>query len=377
MKRGKIALAIAAMICMPMLFGSGGTNVNEQNIKLSPALTISPLANNAKRVVYSPAQIKRAYGFDKINATGQNQKIGIVIAYGSPTIQKDLEAFNVRFGIERANLKIFYPQGKPTIIDEGWAQETSLDVQWAHALAPKAEINLIVAKTASFNDLLGAVDYAAKLGVQVVSMSWGGDEFQGESNWNSYFQRPNTVYIAASGDSGAGTSWPAVSSNVLAVGGTTLNLDGAGNLSGSEIGWSGSGGGISKYEKAPSYQQKLNITTNSRRVMPDVSFLADPNTGVYVNYNSNWYAIGGTSFSAPAWAAFIALVNQNRAVPLSNIQSKLYSIASGNQYLIQFRDIKSGQNGSSSMYYAKNGYDLVTGLGSPITNNLYNILVKP
>ncbi|MDP4146451.1 MAG: S53 family peptidase [Bacillota bacterium] len=370
MKKKVFALAISSILCSSVLFTGQAMISNNDSVKMQPSGRFRQRTQYNQYSGYQPSQIKHAYGVDKLSTTGQNQKIAIVVAYGSPTIQNDLASFNSKFSLTNANLQIYYPQGKPTVNDTGWAQETSLDVEWAHALAPNAAIDLVVAKSSSSNDLLGAVDYASNLGVQVVSMSWGGSEFSGETALDSHFQHSNTVYVAASGDNGAGTTWPAASPNVLAVGGTSLPLDYQGNLIGSETAWSGSGGGISRYEKEPSYQQKLNISSKGYRAIPDVAFNADPNTGVLVDYNSSWYIVGGTSFAAPAWAAFIALVDANRTTPLSNVQNQLYSIASTSQYSSDYRDITIGQNGRLSMDYAKKGYDFVTGLGTPLENNL-------
>lgn len=377
MKKKVLVLVIVSIFCS--LFTFTGRPVNK-NTNLGLAIYDSKFrskTNHTQETAYKPSQIENAYGINKLTATGKNQKIAIVVAYGSPTIEKDLASFDKQFGLGDGNLQIFYAQGIPKNSDSGWAEETSLDVEWAHALAPDATINLVVAKSTSNNDLLGAVDYASNLGVQVVSMSWGIPEFSGELSLDSHFKHAGTVYVAASGDNGAGLVWPAVSPNVLAVGGTTIPLDSKGNVKGTETAWSSSGGGISRFEKEPSYQQTLNIKSNGNRAIPDVAFDADPNTGVAVNYNSAWYTVGGTSFATPAWASFIALIDQNSTTPLVNVQNELYNIAGGAMYSSNLRDITLGQNGRASKDYAKKGYDFVTGLGTPEENNLItNLAVK-
>jgi subtilase family serine protease len=335
-----------------------------------PNARFRPRNTNIRQTSYQPLQIKNAYGISKVTATGKNQKIAIVVAYGSKTITNDLTSFDNKYDSGAANLQTFYPEGTPATSDSGWAEETSLDVEWSHALAPNATIDLVVAKSDSSSDLLAAVDYASNLDVQVVSMSWGTSESSKEVSLDSHFQHPGTVYVAASGDNGAGVEWPAASPNVLAVGGTTLPLDSQGNITKNETAWSSSGGGISRFEAEPSYQQSLNINSNNHRAVPDVAFDADPTTGVMVNYNSTWYIVGGTSFAAPAWSAFIALVDENRTAPLSNVQTPLYSLASGSTYSSDFRDITIGSNGRSQNDSAKKGYDLVTGLGTPLENDL-------
>jgi subtilase family serine protease len=317
---------------------------------------------------YTPSQIRQAYGIDQLTATGKGQTIAIVEAYGSPTIQHDLDIFDGQFGLRSANLTIAYPQGQTKRTDSGWALETSLDVEWVHALAPDANILLVVAKSNSFADLMGAVDYATSHGAHVVSMSWGGSEFSGETGYDKNFSKSGVVFTASSGDSGSGTLYPAASPYVVGVGGTTLTLDSSNNWA-SETAWSGSGGGTSGYESEPSYQSGYGISSSGRDV-PDVSFDADPSTGVAV-YDSagyqgqkGWFQVGGTSFGAPAWAALFALADQGNS-GLTDGHGALYGLATSN-YGTDYHDITSGSNG----YPAGTGYDLVTGLGSPVANNL-------
>jgi subtilase family serine protease len=216
----------------------------------------------------------------------------------------------------------------------------------------------VVAASDSLSNLLSAVDYAVALGATQVSMSWGGSEFSSETYYDYHFNKPGVTFLASSGDSGAGVSWPASSPYVVGVGGTTLSLDFYGNII-SETAWSGSGGGISVYEPRPAYQNGWQGA--SGRGVPDVSYDADPNTGVAVyisNYygHSGWLTVGGTSMGAPQWASVSALINATFGIRLSD--SVLYSF--GGTSL--FRDITSGCNGT---YCATAGYDYVTGLGSP------------
>ncbi len=311
---------------------------------------------------YKPAQIRHAYGFDKITSNGAGQTIAIIDAYGSPSLANDLKVFSTTFGLPQATLAIYYPQGRPAI-NSGWALETSLDVQWAHAIAPGARIVVVVAKTASMSNLLGAVDYAVNtLGAKQVSMSWGSPEFASEALYDSHFNKPGVSFFAASGDSGAGVIWPAASPYVVAVGGTTLHLDALGTPL-NETGWSGSGGGISKYYKQPAWQS--GFSTSADRTIPDVSYDADPSTGfpVYIsgyNHSTGWIQVGGTSAGAPQWAAQQALINASRTISSSGVNAKLYSTATLSY--ADFFDIISGSNGT---YFCGPNYDLVTGLGSP------------
>jgi len=349
-------------------------NVTKTNVTWSAKPLIKVKRSSSTGPVgYTPAQIKNAYGLNNVTATGKGETIAIVDSYGSPTIQNDLTYFSNQFGLAKANLTIAYPTGKPSSSDAGWALETSLDVEWAHAIAPNANILLVVAKSTSTSDLLSAINYATSQGVQVVSNSWGGSEFSGEKSYDSYFNHTGTVYVASSGDDGSGVSWPAVSPNVLSVGGTTLNINSTGTYQ-SESAWDGSGGGTSSFQGIPSYQSSFSNIIGAHRGNPDISWDADPNTGATVydttkyDSQSGWFQIGGTSFGAPSWAALIALFDQSsgKSGTSFNTISSLYNSANS-KYSTDYHDIVSGSNGG---YNAKTGYDLVTGIGSPKVDKL-------
>jgi subtilase family serine protease len=254
--------------------------------------------------------------------------------------------------------------------------------EWAHALAPDANILLVEARSDGSEDLYNAIQYANTQNPQVVSMSWGGPEYDRESSDDAtYFSHSGIVYLAASGDQGdsAGVDYPAASPNVIAVGGTSLPLDANGNLTGPETAWDDSygstGGGISSYETEPGYQTSFGVPYSGGRCVPDVAFDADPGTGVSVYFDGSkfgsspgWWVIGGTSLSVQCWAGIIALDDQNS--PLTNASQALYQLAGSNSNYNSygaFRDITSGGNGT---YNAGVGYDLCTGLGSPLANIL-------
>jgi hypothetical protein len=362
------------------------------NAVAAPLLTIvpsaasgqpSPSVTNGSPIGHTPAQIAQAYGFNQvafdngaIKGNGAGQTIAIVDAYYDPNIASDLQKFDAQFGLTAPpSFSQFVAQGATT--NSGWALETALDVEWAHAMAPGANIDLIEANNNSLGSLLSAVNYARNLSnVSVVSMSWGGSEFAAETQYDSLFTTPaghiGITFVASSGDAGAGTTWPSVSPNVLAVGGTSLSASSTGSYLG-ETAWSGSGGGVSSFESAPSYQ--TSIRTSGRRTTPDVSYNADPNSGFAV-YDSipyagqnGWFEVGGTSAGAPQWAALIAIADQGRALhsqgTLSNAQSTLYALPSSD-----FHDITAGSNG----FAATAGYDPVTGRGSPVVNSIVQAL---
>jgi subtilase family serine protease len=333
---------------------------------------------------YSPAQIRHAYGIDQLASNGTGQTIAIVDAYDDPNIVSDLNKFSTQFGLPTTTSGAFtftkaFAQGSASG-NAGWGQEISLDVEWAHAVAPNANILLVETASNSFGNLFGGVDYAVNHGAHVVSMSWGANDFSGESTYDSHFNVAGVTFLASAGDSGGVVNYPAASPFVVSVGGTHLPLDSSGNLTGAETAWTGGGGGASRYEAEPGFQTGFGISLGGRGT-PDVSYNADPYTGVavYDSYayagQSGWLVFGGTSAGAPQWAGLIALANQSRTTPLasSNLTtSPVYTAATGAVYATNYRDITSGSNG----YPAGPGYDLATGLGSPLAKNLVPYLAS-
>lgn len=362
------AAAAAADTASPMMVGAHRT--------AAPG-SVKPLDwNGSPNPPFTPAQIRHAYGFDLVANQGAGQTIYIVDAYNDPNISSDLATFDAKFGLAAPPSFTVHKMSSNIRNNTGWGLEESLDVQWAHAIAPQANIVLVEATTNSNTNLYAAVDWATNNGAHVVSMSWGGGDSSGESSLDSHFNHTGVSYVASSGDSGGVVEYPSASPYVLSVGGTHLVLDSSGNYS-SESAWSSGGGGASHYESEPGYQTAYGISLSGRGT-PDVSYDADPNTGVYVYdsyYNPpGWYEVGGTSAAAPQWAAMIALANQSRTTPLStnNLASRTeYNGATGALYGVNYHDITSGSNG----YSAGPGYDLATGLGTPKASSLVGWLI--
>ncbi|MDH2442778.1 S53 family peptidase [Amnibacterium sp. CER49] len=312
----------------------------------------------------APATIKSVYGFPTSSTAGSGQTIAIVNAYDDPTAEADLQTFSTQFGLpgctsasgcftklNQSGKATTYPASDPT-----WALETSLDLQWAHAVAPAAKLVLVEATSSSLGNLTTAVRTAAtKAGF--VSNSWGAPETSTESSLDTAFQGRGISYFVAAGDSGLPAQYPSASPYVVSVGGTTLHFDTTGAFS-SETGWSSSGGGCSLYESAPAAQsafaQYAAVGCAGKRATPDVSLDADPASGVAV-YDSTpysgttgWFTVGGTSAATPMWAARSAIAG-TQVTPATVYGSSL-----------TFRDITSGNNGAA----AGAGYDLNTGRGS-------------
>jgi hypothetical protein len=365
-------------------------------------------------IAYSPATVRKAYGFDLVRfggllGDGSGQTVAIVDCYDNPRFvssgspgftNSDLARFDAQFGLPHppSFLKLDarggtnYPAAAPRPTDgsSSWASETAMDVEWVHALAPKANIVLVEADDSSLEAFMQAVNFARHVpNVTVVSMSYatvstGEPSPAEEAYYDSIFTTPaghkNVTFVAATGDYGSSApGYPALSPNVLAVGGTTLTTYSSGDFY-SETAWNdgggiSSGGGVSRYEPRPFYQ--AGVVSGSHRAIPDVAFDA---VGVavydsYVNgYATPWDYGGGTSLSAPCWAALLAVVNQGRAQQgqpsldgRTMTLPRLYSVSAGD-----FRDVTSGGNGS---YSAGVGYDLATGRGTPIVNKLVPDLI--
>jgi subtilase family serine protease len=342
----------------------------------------------------SPAAVQSVYnlsGLSPSSGAGAGQIIAIVDAFHDPNALADLNVFNAKYGYPALStctslaqsgscFKQVSPSGRTPRTNSGWALEESLDIEWAHAQAPAAKIVLVEATTNSNSNLYSAVSYANSLGATEVSMSWGGGESSSETTNDSFFKHAATLYTVSAGDSGHGAESPASSPNVVSVGGTTLNGCVGTSCAGftSETTWSGSGGGSSAYEKIPSYQTSyagnvfgaatINALTGGFRGIPDVSFVGNPNTGVSVydssaySGQSGWFTLGGTSVGAPNLAGILAA---GAAAGKTALQGDAAIYSGG--YSTNLRDVTSGTNGSCGTdCTAGAGYDLVTGLGSPI-----------
>jgi subtilase family serine protease len=383
---------------------------------------------------YSPQEIREVYGVSGLidsGYTGKGETIVIIDSFGSPTIRHDLHVFDAGYGLpDPPSFKILAPLGTvpfnpsdPTQV--GWAFETTLDVDWSHAMAPGANIILMtspVAETEGVQGLpqfLSLEQYAVKhhLG-QIISQSWGATENTlftpaGKklmNSFNSFYQQATKAgwtFFASAGDTGStnyelnGTTlypfpvvgFPASSPYVTSVGGTSLyatthavyvqetvwnNQTGAG------------GGGISQYFSEPSYQ-KANLPSsvqtqlNGYRGMPDISWNADPFTSilVYVSFFSvssqnGFYFIGGTSEGSPQWAGMTADADQWAGHSLGFLNPELYMIGNSSKYAQSFHDITVGTNSFAGVpgYDATPGWDLATGWGTPKAVSLFKQIIK-
>jgi len=384
-----LSIMLIASVTVPIVAQQSDTGTH---IFTTPIKIMEPRGDSTTPSGYTPFQMKAAYNVNAIPNQGQGMTIGIVDACDYPSAEADLGVFSTQFNLPACTTG----NGCFTKISQAglcsghsgnWALEQALDIQWAHAIAPAAKIVLVQSSQPS-DTLFTAVDQAVAAGSNVVSMSWGyGGGFSGEQAYDFHFQVPGVTFFSSTGDSGCLGNYPAESPYVVAVGGTTLVLLTAAppasplsNIYGSEIAWSGSGGGISLYEAEPTWQQ--GVQTTGFRTIPDVALDAAPSTGVpiYDSYDGyQWVKIGGTSLSSPVWAAFMAIENSLRVAhggsPIQQFLPDLYqTIYPSGSYHLDFHDVTSGSSGGVCV--ARTGYDYVTGVGTPIGAHLANDLVS-
>jgi subtilase family serine protease len=397
-----------------------------------------PMNGSQGLACYSPAQIQTAYGYAGLLAQvidGTGRTIVIIDAYSNPYVAGDLAIQDAEFGLPSADfstLTLGKKNAPPkfNINDPnqvGWAEEITLDVLWAHAMAPGAKIVLAEAKSNNDADILAMTQYVIDNNIgDVISQSFGEAETCVDpsilATENALFAKAaaqgQTVF-ASSGDSGAsqfncdGTgailaaSSPASDPNVTGVGGTTLT---AGTLTGAwggETAWTESllgcnppavafpadvncsGGGYSTVYSRPAWQQSLapqqGPSQATGRGVPDVAYNAGVNGGVlthcgvcnltigYQPTDPVFFLFGGTSAGSPQWAALAADADQLGGHRMGSINDDLYRLSAGGQYTVNFHDVTQGTNDVAEIgtgYDATPGWDAVTGLGTPNAANL-------
>ncbi len=312
--------------------------------------------------------VKAAKGCDPngatVNPVGGAKMIAIVDAYDDPNAAADLSTFSTQFGLPAANFQVVFASGVRPPFNAGWEIEESLDVQWAHAMAPEAKIVLVEAASNSYADLLAAEDVASAMvnaaGGGEVSNSWGGAEFASQTAYDSHFVKAGVVFFASSGDS-PGTIWPGTSPNVVSAGGTTVSRNAATGLFVSESPWDEAGGGVSKYEARPSFQSNISSIVGNARGVPDLAFDSNPITGVWVlaSNQGGWFVVGGTSVASPSLAGIINSTGSFAASSNAELTTLYGNLGVG----ADLRDITSGFCGPYAGYFGAKGWDFCTGVG--------------
>jgi subtilase family serine protease len=367
---------------------------------------------------YGPAQIRAAYGVDKVNANGAGRTIVIVDAFQSPTIQHDLDVFDQLFELPGTTVNIIAPDGltpfdQTSANQTGWAGEITLDVEWAHAIAPAATIKLVLAKSNDDADILSATQFAVdhNLG-DVISQSFGEAEqcvapaiARAQHAMFAKATLKGITLLASSGDQGAAqpscdgktfikaASSPATDPFVTAVGGTLLDADGLTGAYHSETTWNepqievATGGGFSVDFPTPIFQRNLHLPS---RGVPDVAYNAGVFTGVLAVWSTSGlgqnlvFRFGGTSAGSPQWAGLVALAAQLRHARVGYLNPQVYLLSQSKPiYAALFHDITTGDNTFHGAAFgdpeiqgfpATTGWDPATGLGTPKANTLVPVL---
>jgi subtilase family serine protease len=409
--------------------------------KSSPLATFGcqsrPMDGSQGPRCYQAAQIQNAYNVTPLldrGINGRGRTIVIIDAYGSPTIASDLQSFDAVMGLPDPSFSVIRPAGSPPPFDIndpnqlGWSIETTLDVEWAHAIAPGAKIVLAEAASNNDSDILDTTEAVVDNNVgDVISQSFGEAERCMDptllAEQHALFAqavRKGITLFASSGDSGASqpacdpsstaalfaASTPASDPNVTGVGGTTLTADPSTGAYQSETTWTEpfgcnppavaesdvncSGGGFSAVYARPGYQSAMQ--KNRARGVPDVAYNAGVSGGVLIYSatlnvaeglppnSATFFIIGGTSAGSPQWAGLAADADQLGGHRMGNINQALYSIAqSKKHYANAFHDITVGNNDVAEIgggFNAKKGWDAVTGLGSPNAAHLLPLLAQ-
>lgn len=317
---------------------------------------------------FTPCDLRSAYNLGSSTA-GTGQTVAIVDAYNDPNAESDLAAYRSTYGLPACTtangcFKKVNQSGGTTFPtgNASWSEEISLDLDMVSAICPNCHITLVEGSSAAIANLAVAEDTAAALGANAISNSYGASEFSSETAYDGYYNHPGIAITASSGDASYGVEWPAASPYVTAVGGTSL-VRSATTRGWTETAWNATGSGCSGYERQPSWQTALGLSGCARRLVADVSAVADPNTGVavYDSYGeSGWLVFGGTSVGAPIIAGVYALAGNASSV--GGNASTVYSNHSS------LYDVLGGSNGTCSPSYlctAVAGYDGPTGLGTP------------
>jgi len=343
----------------------------------------APAPNISNAPPYLVNEVVKAYNAHNLPVTGKGQTIAILI--DTFPADSDLLAF-----WQRNDLPISLAQVQKVNVSGGVLPpvegEETLDVEWASGVAPGANVRVYASGSLQFADLDNALDkissdLEAEPGMRQLSISLGlGDTFMPAGEVRTQHQKflrlaaAGVNVFVSTGDAGSNpdstghggggplqAEYSSSDSCVIGVGGTSLVLDPAGSVA-DETGWPDGGGGKSAFFKRPTWQHAPGVPSGTQRLVPDVSLAADPNQGAFVFLNGQPQQIGGTSWSAPVWAGFCALINEARVAankpPLGFLNPLIYPLTGS----ASFRDIVSGSNGA---FDAGPGYDLVTGIGVP------------
>jgi kumamolisin len=354
------------------------------------------VAAHQSGAAYTPSQIETAYDYKPLQVaglTGAGQTVALIEI--SKFNSLDIHQFDTTYNLPDPTIQEYYAGGSSFPLESG--AETSLDIEWLHALAPGAAIQVYYLDNrqddlSSWRSLASVLRMASSNGAGIVSISLGAcGPSTGYKVARSAFSDLAKVGVTAfvsSGDFGdrpgpvrdcgkkIGVSYPSGDPSVVAVGGTSLQLNGDSTIA-HEVAWRLSGGGRVTSLVRPLWQKAPKMPKDRYRWVPDVAYVGDPGTGVSFVQHGQWMQAGGTSLGAPAWAAAWALARQSAlstGVTLGAAAPLLYRIGNSTQYSTIFHDITAGTNGR---YHAGVGWDPVTGWGTPDVAKLAAAVQNP
>ncbi len=348
---------------------------------VKPHITTGGTPTTTHQNGFTPDQLREIYSLEP-SFTGAGTTVAVIEAFYNNFLRQDLQVFSDTFSLGDASLTIEYPDGKADYTLQEWINESSLDVQWIHALAPRANILALFAKSNSMRDMFSCVRYAVSKGADVICMSFGSGEFLSQSEYNSSMSSSESVFVASAGDTGGIPVFPSCSKMVLSVGGTSFDIQSNTVPSTPDIqnqsAWRFGGGGPSKYESIPVWQSifdGISGLSGQKRATPDCAFYADTDPGVCIYmtegpYGKGWVTSGGTSFACTALSAICACILQQRPASLysNNMARYFYTLAGATNYNIPQNYFDDVTRGGNSRFSARVGWDFCTGLGTPKTS---------
>lgn len=305
--------------------------------------------------------------------SGSGTTIAVIDAYGDKELINDFVIFGELFGLPKNNLEVY---GVADYKSPEWSLEARADTQWAYSASPYSRIICVLANNDSIEALFKATNTAIENGADIISMSFGSDEFFQQARYSEYMRSTGKIFIASAGDTGGKVVFPSSSDMVISVGGTAIYTLSDGEIF-KRIAWKNTGGGPSRFTPIPSWQKKfsgISQLSGGMRATPDVALDASENPGycIYSSFDGGLTSIGGTSISAPIFAGICGrlISGEGGTASTEALARFLYRKAGGSFYHIPqyyFNDITVGSN---ERYGAKIGYDFCTGLGSPILSAL-------
>ena len=369
-----IAPSLSAAIAGPVL----GINGLQPHLRPRPH---SRIASGASQKLignlppYTIGEIAKAYNAATLGVNGSGQKIGIVI--DTFPAASDLTAFWQGNAVAQSLNNIEEVQVVSGPLPSPTGEET-LDVEWSSGMASGAKVRVYATTDLALVHLDQAYqaiinELPSQPALHQISLSYGlgetympAAEMETDDQYFATLAGAGISVFVSSGDGGSSPGLngfednsgpvqvesPANDPNVTAVGGTSLYLNASTGAVSSESAWSYGGGGISQFFARPGWQDGTGVPTGANRLVPDVALVADVNTGGYLILNSQHDIVGGTSWGAPTWAGFCAMINQARAnvgQPSSGLLGpKIYPLLGSPS----FRDIVTGSNGQNGVYNA-------------------------